>query len=230
MFCDIQNIFRKVDIVMKDMKRLFAILIVISALFCTGAVAAGAVSENYTDVKAKAWYCRAVTYCRENGLMFGVGGNRFDPNGKVTRAMFITVLHRAVGCPEATKKADFTDVPETCYYRDAVDWGVENEIVFGTSAATFSPDDFVTREDIAVFCIRYAEKINAEFLSRPICEEAIMDEEDISAYAKDACVTAVHTTLMLGYNGYFRPKDLCTRAEAAQIIARYCALLAEKPA
>ncbi len=43
-------------------------------------------SEHFSDVPKKAWYAKSVDYCKENGLMSGVGGGKFAPNRPMTRA------------------------------------------------------------------------------------------------------------------------------------------------
>ena len=49
----------------------------------------------YTDKdKIPVWAREGVAYCTANGLMDGVDGGRFDPNGVVTRAQLATVLAR----------------------------------------------------------------------------------------------------------------------------------------
>ncbi|MBQ9168771.1 MAG: N-acetylmuramoyl-L-alanine amidase [Oscillospiraceae bacterium] len=48
----------------------------------------------FNDVRPDAWYSSAVDYVADKGLMDGVGNNRFDPNGAVTRAQLATVVAR----------------------------------------------------------------------------------------------------------------------------------------
>ena len=46
------------------------------------------------------WYAQAAEYCREAGLLFGTGADRFDPEVSVTRAMLAAVLYRQAGSPD----------------------------------------------------------------------------------------------------------------------------------
>ena len=48
----------------------------------------------------------------------------------------------------------FNDVPADAYFADAVAWAYENGITVGTSPTTFSPDDPVTRAQVATFLHR----------------------------------------------------------------------------
>ena len=47
----------------------------------------------------------------KNGVMNGVGGGLFEPNGETTRAMLVMVLYRMAGAPDmAGRESSFTDV------------------------------------------------------------------------------------------------------------------------
>jgi len=51
----------------------------------------------FTDVKSDAWYIGAVNHVYKNGLFTGATTTLFDPEGNMTRAMFVTVLGRMSG-------------------------------------------------------------------------------------------------------------------------------------
>ena len=48
--------------------------------------------------------------------------------GPMTRAMLVTVLHRAAGSPSAATGTAFSDVPSGAYYMGAVAWASANGI------------------------------------------------------------------------------------------------------
>ncbi len=109
----------------------------------------------FTDVKADAYYYKAVLWAVENGITTGTGdGTTFNPGGTVTRAQVVTFLHRAAGKPAAAAAA-FTDVAAGTYYADAVAWAVAEEITLGTTATTFNPNGGCTRANIVTFLYRY---------------------------------------------------------------------------
>ena len=74
----------------------------------------------FTDVKEGDWFYDEVLYVYENGLMNGVGDNRFAPNSATTRGMLVTILYRLEGEPAVTGEADFSDVAAGQWYTDAV--------------------------------------------------------------------------------------------------------------
>lgn len=101
---------------------------------------------------------KAILWAYENSIVNGVGDDRFDPSGTLTRADAATILWRAASNPEpASATYPFQDIPAGVYYEKPVVWAYENGIANGTSAnsATFSPDDNVLREQMVAFLYRW---------------------------------------------------------------------------
>ena len=85
--------------------------------------------------------------------MKGTGGGYFQPNSYTTRAQLVAILWRLMGEPKPESPAPFTDLTQD-WYRDAVAWAAENNITKGTSATTFAPDEYVTREQMVTIFYR----------------------------------------------------------------------------
>ena len=122
----------------------------------TRSVVSNAGTAGYTDVPAGAAYAEAVNYCKVNNLMTGTSATEFSPNGTLTRAMMVTVLHRLAGKPAASSTASFADVPAGKWYTDAISWANSKGIVLGYNAATFGVNDPVTHEQVALIFQRYS--------------------------------------------------------------------------
>ena len=114
----------------------------------------------FADVTAEELAYDDVAYCVERGWLKGVSADRFAPDGDMTRAMFVTALYRAAGSPAVTGGTPFADL-KSDWYRKAVAWAVENGIVQGTTATTFSPDAAITVEQAAVLMQRWRTGGNA---------------------------------------------------------------------
>ena len=186
-----------------------------SPVDCDGGEACPAYS--FSDVNAGDWYHEAVDYTLKNGLMNGVGGGRFDPDGSLTRAMLVTILYRSENTPDVSGESNpFADVPDGQWYTDAVIWAAKEGIVNGTSKTTFAPNDSITREQIATILYRYdgAVKVSGDL-------DQFSDASDVSTYALDAMVWAVKEGIIGGMNGKLSPKDNATRAQIATILYRY---------
>jgi hypothetical protein len=88
----------------------------------------------------------------------GVGGNRFDPDGRLTREQAATMLLRlsaAIGTPPDSNAATFSDITEVS------SWALEGVgqmqamgIMFGTGFDNFSPKDPYNREQSIVTFFR----------------------------------------------------------------------------
>ena len=71
--------------------------------------------SRFSDVARDAWYGPAVNAMAELGLVNGVGGGRFDPNGPVTQEQFLTILGRTARYLNFALDAygEFVDDPDT---------------------------------------------------------------------------------------------------------------------
>ena len=172
----------------------------------------------FTDVVESAWYYPGVKFMYEAGLMNGVSDTEFNPMGKVTRAMMVTVLWRAEGCPEAETACTFTDVPADTWYSEAVAWAQSEGVVNGVSEELFAPDKFVTREQIATILWRACDQAEVEI------ELTFADADTISTWAQAAMNWAVSEGIFEGDSrGNLNPTANATRAQLATIFARFLA-------
>ena len=180
----------------------------------------------FTDVVPGSWYCGAVQYVCENGMMNGTGGRLFSPNSITSRAMIVTILHRMEGAPAASASS-FTDIAAGAYYENAVNWAAENGIVSGASKTSFLPDDPVTREQLAVILYRYAQYKSYDVTGSTDLS-AYTDAAQIDACATDAMQWANENGLITGNTSTtLNPKGHTTRAEAATVLMRFCQNIAE---
>jgi len=176
----------------------------------------------FRDVREKDWYYPAVDFVYNRGLFGGTAPNAFSPATSMTRGMFVTVLYRLEQEPEVGPGGQFYDVSDTSsYYYNAVTWASENNIVLGYSDNMFSPNDPVTREQMATIIYRYATYKQRDMSSSDYGYNAFPDIGDVSDYAADAMRWAVSWGVINGSGGKLLPRNTATRAEVAQIISNY---------
>ena len=218
------------------MKKLVSLLLALCLVFALGAsaFASSFPANGFSDVPRGEWYAEAVDFVKASGLMNGVGDNRFDPNGSVTRAMVITVLYRLADKPSVKGQSNpFRDVPNDagCWYRDAVIWAVKNGVTNGDgSANVFSPDKPITREQMATMIVRFLlsqadldaasermiKLLDAKTASAMLKDE-FRDASSISDWAAVNVLICKMTGIMNGdAAGTFRPQATLSRAECAQ--------------
>jgi protein-tyrosine phosphatase len=187
---------------------------------------AGGYAAGFSDVGGS-WAENAIENVVSRGLFTGVGGNSFAPNGSMTRAMAAVVLHRMGGAAAASAETKFTDVGSGSYYAGAVGWCAEKGVVSGTSATTFSPSEYVTRQQLAVMIYNYAKAMGYD-VTAVRGADSFSDSADIAGWALDAVGWCVGSNVMSGRGGRFEPNGSATRAETAAVIyrleARFAAL------
>ena len=145
---------------MKQIRTLLSLALALVMVFSlgTGVLAAETYPANtFSDVPRTEWFAEAVDFAQATGLMNGVGSNRFDPYGSVTRAMVATVLYRMEGEPSVDGITNpFTDVSAGSWYYEAVLWASKTGVTNGTSPTTFAPNNPITREQMATMIMRYS--------------------------------------------------------------------------
>ena len=178
---------------------------------------------SYNDVTAGDWFTPDVIYVTLTGLMNGTGDG-FSPNNNINRAQLVTVLYRMAGEPEVTGENPFTDVPDGQWYTDAVLWAAENGITDGTSETTFSPNNPLTREQMATFFYRFANFEAGEPIEVTGDLSGYTDADLVADYAVDAMTWAVGEGVISGIgNNTLAPDNTASRAQMATVLTRYTA-------
>lgn len=176
----------------------------------------------FADVKSGSWYEAAVLYARANGFFDGTSATTFEPDGPMTRAMFVTVLGRMAGVEAAdyAGATDFTDVAEGTWYAPFVKWAARYGITTGTGNGKFLPDGRITREEMAVFFVRYFETFDAMPKADTTVTTKPADLDEVSSWAQDAVGKLWALGLLNGDGVNFTPKDKATRAQTAALCQR----------
>ena len=184
-------------------------------------------SAGFTDVPGEGnWAHAGIDYCVASGLMSGVGGNLFAPKMTTTRAQIVQILYNLEGEPKVSGTMPFTDLTQN-WYKDAVLWAYQTGVVSGTSATTFAPDLPVTREQIAVILMGYAEKVLGVTRTwTPADLSVYPDAGSVSDWAKDALADAVTLGLISGASNdgqtLLEPQGSATREQVATILMEFC--------
>lgn len=175
----------------------------------------------YTDVSKDDWFYDAVVFVTEYGLFNGVSETRFAPNENMSRAQFVTVMGRLaekMGIDVNGYSCDFKDVELDSWYGKYVAWAAANDIVKGYGE-TFGVNDSITREQMAVLFIRFAGYMDIELNDGT--EVEFSDAATISDWAREAVEKTASAGLMQGAYGAFDPRGTATRAQVAQVFARF---------
>ena len=182
------------------------------------------IGDTFSDVEAGRWSYDSVYYAFDNGYMLGVGGNRFDPEGTMTRAMVVTVLWRREKSPAIAYSPVFKDVKDGEWYTTAVLWAKGCGVVNGTSETTFSPEDEIKREQLVTMLCRYTDYKELDTSSKASIAQ-FPDANAVSGWAKAAVIWATDKGLIkgnrIGGKDYIEPQGNATREQFAAILERY---------
>ena len=186
-----------------------------------GAVGAVPSDTFFTDVPGSAWYYDAVKFVYDYDLMDGVGNNKFNPDGTLTRAMIAQVLYNLEGASGAYPSV-FTDVADSAWYAKAVNWAAASGIVEGKGNNKFDPNAPITRQEMAAILYRYAV-LKGYDVSKVDSLNGYTDASKVASWAKEAMGWAVENYVING-KGASRldPTGTATRAQVAQILMNFC--------
>ena len=167
----------------------------------------------------KHWAKEAIEYCLSKGYFKDiVKDQKFEPEKRITRGEFITVLARFAGAKESNAKTSFTDIDENMYYAPFVAWAKENNITAGTGNGKFSPDKPISRAEMTTMLYRFLKsiKIDLKSLDKNI---DFKDKDKIPSWAKEAIKEMVDFGILNGNDdGTFNPKGKFKRCQMSQII------------
>ena len=184
------------------------------------------VTQMFTDV-TKNWAYPGIQYCVTHGIMGGMGDGTFAPTGTTTRAQIVQILYNLEGTPAVSGTTPFTDLTAN-WYKPAILWAYQNNVVAGTSPTTFDPEGPVTREQIAVILTEYMfHVLKMERTWTPADLSTFPDGAQVSGWAKEAMQDAVALGLINGTKApdglvYLDPQGSAARQQVATILMNFC--------
>lgn len=211
---------------MKNTKKLTSLVLssalLAGPLFSSQAFAA---ATTFTDI-SNSYAKNAILELANAGIVNGVGGEKFNPYGLITRQEFAIILAKALklNVNEAPVKATFKDVPSTNKEFAYIEAAVRAGLIKGYSNGEFKGSDLLSREQMAVLFVRalgvdaagYGEKIK------------FSDANQIAAYAKDAVGFAVEAGLIKGVgDNTFSPGKSAQRQEVALVASKFITVKTE---
>lgn len=166
------------------------------------------------------WAKDYINRAADAGWVNGTGDGLFQPNGTLTRAMFVTMLAGLAGVDEADYPgSQFPDVSAAQWYAPSVAWAASEGIVSGTDDGRFLPDRNITRQEMAQIMASYLAWKGVD--THPTADPSaynIPDRADISAWALDSVCFCYEKGLLSGRDTGFAPLANASRAEACVVL------------
>lgn len=119
----------------------------------------------FTDVPAGQWYTDAVIWAGNNGIVSGVGKNRFAPTDNITREQLATMLrsyakYKKYDVSKTTELTAFTDAGKiSSWALEPVKWANAAGLISGRTKTTIVPDGTATRAEAATILMHFAENV-----------------------------------------------------------------------
>lgn len=108
----------------------------------------------------------------------------------------------------------YTDIDQTAWYHEGVDYVVKNGLMNGTGITTFEPESATTRAMVVTILYRLA--------GEPDAEAASFTDVPANEWYSDAVAWAAANGVAGGYgDGLFGPEDPITREQMAAMLYRY---------
>ncbi|MFS0841252.1 cadherin-like beta sandwich domain-containing protein [Paenibacillus sp. 1P03SA] len=188
-------------------------------------VAIGSMDRRFSDMYGH-WASSEVTYMANKMYVNGYEDYTFRPDVPITRSEFVTLIINALLPAQntaGTGSADFDDVSKSAWYYAAVKTAAELKIVEGANNK-FRPDDFISREEIAVIFNRLLN--TAHVLTDPKQSEQVLkrftDTRQISSWAVESFAAAVSNGLITGTSDTtLSPQSYGSRAQTTLMLYRF---------
>lgn len=198
-------------------------------------------STQFSDIKGH-WAEEGIRLLVEKGAISGYPDGSFRPNKEITRAEFVTLIVKLFDLRSNDQTAIdqvFYEDTYTINREGSLDWShwalkeiniaTIRGIIQGTGAKQFSPDDLLTREQMAVIISNLIYKAKPYELQQ-LAEIAFpmrdvpsifTDNGTISEWARHDVNTLSRLGVLQGYNdSTYRPEKLATRGEVVTILNR----------
>jgi len=170
------------------------------------------------------WQNDPVSWADRNNITTGIAGThppRFNPDGRLSREMFATFLHRIAGTPTAGT-AGFNDQGSINGWAvSAVNWASSINVIQGFEGNIFGPQRNIQRQQIATMLFRYAQSLGLDTTASAGALAGFSDSYRVGTWATTAMRWAVHHGIITGINNQLAPVSNATRAQTVTMLQRF---------
>lgn len=118
-------------------------------------------------------------------------------------------------------QTNFEDITRISYFTPYIVWANRNNIMIGENETTFSPDRAVTRAELAVVLMRYAELMGVSLNDIPKTSTEILDINSVQHWEEDAVKVLGGTNMFPLSEGMFQPDDIVSCEEFNNIFKEF---------
>lgn len=195
-------------------------------VFYQGGIVEAEALINFIDLNSH-WAKPYVLPLAEEGIIKGKSVNRFDPDGQITRAEFLTLALKVANLPQEIYEPSYADISENQWFAKTAYAAFRGDLVDGNmlSDGKLLPDRPITREEMTSVIMRVMDVMRGKQVD---ATHAFTDGGAFSAWAAESIGRAANLGLVTGNpDGSFNPQGNATRGEAAVIFSRLKKILDE---
>ena len=168
----------------------------------------------FSDVGADHWAYKQIIFLKKQNIISGKSGNAFYPNDYLKREELAKIIVSAFELADSSNAIAFKDVANGAWYEEYIKIASSSGIIKGVSDEYFGIGEYVTRQDLCVMIARALGKADVTGY-----DLTFADKDGVSSYAVNSVSYLNMLSIVNGYeDNTFRPRALCTRAQAAKII------------
>lgn len=172
----------------------------------------------FTDLDGFEWAAESIKSLYYKSVINGKETGKFHPSDMITREEFAKIITLAMKMNLIDKDIPFIDIESGSWYESYVRTAYIAGITKGITDTEFGTGRNITREDLCVMVYRAVEAADYSLTEKIGEDMNFSDSADISDYAVSAVKTLYKSGIVNGSDGFFKPKDTASRAEAAKII------------
>ena len=176
------------------------------------------------DVKADYWASEEIAHSIQNGFIYVVDGNKFKPEGSMTRSEFVTALLKVIrrNNEPVVQGTTFKDINSLTPNRKNVVLSEQIRMAFGYPDKTFKPNLAINHNETMAMI---ANITKGDFVAADITR--FKDYSQIPLWAKRSWIKNVANGFYVNHpdSRMFTPTRNLTRAEAAVLFDRIAANL-----
>ncbi|WP_164931618.1 S-layer homology domain-containing protein [Longirhabdus pacifica] len=174
--------------------------------------------KKFDDMKDH-WAADSVEVLAARTIISGMPNGQFEPESSVTRAQFTTMLARALMLKSNENISTFQDVNQDFWAANQIEAAYREGIINGYSEGQFAPDEWITREQMAVMAMNAFGYRGGEVFALGYQDVTYSDADMISDYALQSIASASQLGILQGdANQRFMPQEQATRAQAATVL------------
>ena len=171
------------------------------------------------DVKADYWASTEIAHSIQNGYIYVVDGNKFKPEGEMTRSEFVTALLKVIrrNNEDVVQGTTFKDITSLTPNRKNVVLSEQIRMAFGYPDKTFKPNKAIDHNETMAMI---ANITKGDYVAADITR--FKDYKEVPLWAKRSWIKNVANGFYVNHpdSAKFTPKVNLTRAEAAVLFDR----------